>query len=547
MALLERSPGGTGDSGVTGGAVASMEKSVANAHGLLVSWWAARIPDRPALITSSGDRTFAELNANINRLGRALRARGLKVGDSVALMCTNRPEFVEVFLAAQRVGLRLTPINWHLTGQEAGYIVDDCEAKAFVAAASLGDKAVVAASAVGDGDGLVRLAVGGSLPGFESYEEVIAAHDGSDVDDPVLGTQMLYTSGTTGRPKGVHRSSGGAPSALATVNLCGYDEDVARSVDAHLCTGPLYHAAPLVFSVALPLLYGVPIVIMNRWDPAETLRLVEQHGVTHTHMVPTMFHRLLALPDEVRRKYDVSSLRFVIHGAAPCPVAVKQRLIEWLGPIVVEYYAATEGVGTMVDSPTWLAHPGTVGRPMLPELVKVADDDGHALAAGEVGLVFLRTQPATRFDYYGDADKTAGAYRGDYFTLGDMGYMDSEGYLYLTDRSANLIISGGVNIYPAEIDAILLEHPAVGDVATIGVPDEEWGESVKAVVQLADGIEPSAELASELLAFCRDRLAHFKCPRSIDFTPQLPREDTGKIYKRVLREQYRAAAVTSPQ
>jgi long-chain acyl-CoA synthetase len=260
-----------------------------------------------------------------------------------------------------------------------------------------------------------------------------------------------------------------------------------------------------------------------------------------------MFHRLLALPDEVRVKYDVSSLRFVIHGAAPCPVTVKQRLIEWLGPIVVEYYAATEGVGTLVDSSTWLAHPGTVGRPMVPELVKVADDRGVAVATGEVGLVFLRTQGATRFDYYGDADKTAGAYRGDYFTLGDMGYMDAEGYLYLTDRSANLIISGGVNIYPAEIDALLLLHPAVGDVATVGVPDEEWGESVKAVVQLADGIEPSAELASELLAFCRDRLAHFKCPRSIDFTPRLPREDTGKIYKRVLREQYRAAAVTRPQ
>jgi long-chain acyl-CoA synthetase len=530
-----------------GGGGGGMDKGVANARGMLISWWAARIADRPALISGSGDRTFAELNANINRLGRALRARGLKVGDSVALMCTNRPEFVEVLLAAQRVGLRLTPINWHLTGEEAGYIVDNCEAKAFVAAASLGDKAVIAASGGGGAGGRVRLAVGGSLPGFEAYEEVIAAEEGSDIDDPVLGTQMLYTSGTTGRPKGVHRSSGGAPSALAAVNLCGYDEDFAHSVDAHLCTGPLYHAAPLAFSMALPLLYGVSIVIMEQWDPAETLRLVERHGVTHTHMVPTMFHRLLALPEDVRAKYDVSSLRFVIHGAAPCPATVKQRLIEWLGPIVVEYYAATEGVGTIVDSPTWLAHPGTVGRPMAPELVKVADEEGAAVAAGEVGLVFLRTQASSRFDYYGDADKTAGAYRGDYFTLGDMGYMDAEGYLYLTDRSANLIISGGVNIYPAEIDALLLQHPAVGDVATIGVPDEEWGESVKAVVQLADGVESSAELASELLAFCRERLAHFKCPRSIDFTPQLPREDTGKIYKRVLREQYRAAAVTRPQ
>jgi long-chain acyl-CoA synthetase len=240
-------------------------------------------------------------------------------------------------------------------------------------------------------------------------------------------------------------------------------------------------------------------------------------------------------------------LRFVIHGAAPCPVTVKSHLIEWLGPIVVEYYAATEGLGTLVDSGTWLAHPGTVGRPMLPGQVKVADDEGDPVPPGQIGQVFLRAQAATRFDYYGDAEKTAGAFRGDYFTLGDMGYMDDEGYVFLTDRTANLIISGGVNIYPAEVDAVLLQHPAVGDVATIGVPDEEWGEVVKAVVEPADGVvvtevAAAAELEAELLAFCREHLSHFKCPRTVDFVDRLPREDTGKIYKRLLRDQYRAAA-----
>ncbi len=517
----------------------SEDRRAAAAQGMIHAWWAQRIPDRLALVTPHGDRTYGDLNADVNRLARALRARGLQAGDSVALMCTNRPEFLEVLYATQRIGLRFTPINWHLTGAEAAYIVENCEAKALICSGDLGDKVTVAADA--GGPGLVKINSGGYVPGFEMYHSVVAAEDGSDIDDPVLGTQMLYTSGTTGLPKGVHRDTT-AVSALATVNFCGYDEDYATSVDAHLLTGPLYHAAPLAFSVAVPFLYGVPLVIMDHWDPVEALRLVERHGITHTHMVPTMFHRLLALPPVERERFDTSSLRFVIHGAAPCPVPVKQRLIEWLGPVVVEYYAATEGLGTLVDSETWLAHPGTVGRPMAPGLVKVADDAGNELPPDEVGLVFLQAPASTKFDYYGDAEKTAGAFRGDYFTLGDMGYMDAEGYLYLTDRTANLIISGGVNIYPAEVDAVLLDHPAVGDVATIGVPDEEWGEVVLAVVQPTEGVLGTEELAAELVEFCRGRLAHFKCPRSVDFVSELPREDTGKIFKRKLREDYRAGS-----
>jgi long-chain acyl-CoA synthetase len=498
-------------------------------RGMLPAWWARHQPSVPAIVAPAGDRTFAELNARANQLARALRRLGLEAGDGVALLCPNRAEFAEVGAACQRAGWRLTTVNWHLTAAEAGYIVDNCEAKALVADVSLASVALgVRRHAPGC---RVALAVGGDIEGFLPYDSELAGESGADIDDPVLGSSMLYTSGTTGRPKGVHRPDTPPPTSI---NLFGY-----RDGDRHLCTGPLYHAAPLAFSLTTPIAHGVGVVLMERWDAEAALALVESQAITHTHMVPTMFHRLLSLPPEVRARYDVSTLRSVLHGAAPCPVPVKRRMIEWLGPVVWEYYAATEGSGCYVDSATWLARPGTVGKPADGQAM-VGDADGQAMPAGETGLVYLKAPAVGRFEYFNDAGKTASTYRGEYFTLGDMGYVDDDGYLFLTDRSANLIISGGVNIYPAEVDAVLLEHPAVGDAATIGLPDDEWGERVVAIVELQPGRVPSPEMADELVEHCRANLARFKCPQAVEFIDELPRQDNGKIYKRLLRERFRS-------
>ena len=508
-------------------------------HGMTLAFWAAGQPDVPAVVCEHGDRTFAELNAHANQLARALRDRGVAAGDSLGLMCANRPEFVETIVTTLRTGLRMTTINWHLTGEEAGYILDDCEAKVLVADARFADAAREAARHAPNATILVSVA--GDIEGFERFEDVIAGQDPSDIDDPVVGGQMLYTSGTTGRPKGVNRPrSAGIAKATAGAQLvspAGYVP--GRSVN--LCTGPLYHAAPLAFSLSAPLTLGATIVLMDGWDAAETLRLIEEHRVTHTHMVPTMFHRLLSLPAEVREAADVSSVHYIIHGAAPCPVSVKKALIDWFGPIVHEYYAATEGAGTSVNSEQWLERPGTVGKPATPDHIRILDEEGNDLPAGEIGTVFLKAPEVGRFEYYKDADKTASSYRDTHYTLGDVGYLDEDGYLFLTDRSANLIISGGVNVYPAEVEAELIAHPAVGDVAVIGVPDEEWGEKVVAVVEPQPDVEPTPELAAEIIAFARERLAHFKCPRQVDFRPELPRHDNGKLYKRLLRDEYRAA------
>jgi long-chain acyl-CoA synthetase len=504
--------------------------------GVAVALHARRDPDRPAIVpvsSASPARTFGELSARANQLSRALQRRGLRPGDGIAIMCENRAELADVWAAVWQSGLRLTTINWHLGGAEAAYILRDCEARAFVASARF---AGAARAAAGEAPDLVAaLAVGEPIDGFEPLDDALRDEDASPLDDPILGTTMLYTSGTTGRSKGVHRRATDREATIAGIAIYGY-----RQGHVHLCTGPLYHTAPLGISMQIPLQAGVPVVMMDRWEPELTLQLIEAHRVTHTHMVATMFHRMLALPKEVRDGYDTSSVLAIVHGAAPCPVDVKARMIEWFGPVLYEYYAATEGAGTLVDSHTWLTKPGTVGKPNPVDQVKVGDEDGAPLPPGEVGLVWLKSPGEYGFRYFKDDAKTDSAYRGEYFTLGDMGYMDDDGFLFLTDRSANLIISGGVNIYPAEVDAVLLTHPSVGDVATIGVPNEEWGEEVKAVVQPADGVEPSAALADELLALCRRELAGYKCPRTIDFVDELPREDSGKIFKHRLREQYRS-------
>ena len=504
-------------------------------RGLLQTLWAERQPDRLAIVSEAGDRTFAEVDADANRLVRALRARGVQAGDGVALMCANRPEFAETVVAVRRAGLRVTTINWHLTGEEAGYVVDNSDATAFVGHARFADAVTEAAEHAPKLR--ARIAVGGAIDGFEAWDDVLAAEDADALADPSPGGIMLYTSGTTGRPKGVRRDKPDPRSDLDVGRLTQYDADA----HVHLCTGPLYHAAPLAFSWSAPAALGVPIVMMDGWSAEETLRLIERHRITHTHMVPTMFHRLLSLPDDVKARYDLSSLIFILHGAAPCPVDVKRRLMDWLGPIVWEYYAATEGSGTLVSPQAWLRRPGTVGKVTPADHVRILDDAGTDMPNGEIGTVYLKAPPpdGTRFEYYKAPEKTEGAYAGDYFTLGDVGYVDDDGYLFLTDRSAHLIISGGVNIYPAEVEAVLIGHRAVGDVGVVGVPDDDWGEIVVAVVEPQPGVEPSDALAGELVEWCRDRVAHYKCPRRVEFTEALPRHDNGKLYKHQLREQLR--------
>jgi acyl-CoA synthetase (AMP-forming)/AMP-acid ligase II len=500
---------------------------------------AAATPDKPATIMGGSGRviTFRELDEASNRVAHLFRATGLHPGDHVAFMLENHPEYFAIAWGAQRAGLYYTAISSRLTSGELEYIVNDCGAQAFLSSNSLREAATgINATTPGVRR---RLMLDGAAEGFESYEAAVAGLPSTPIDDEIEGSDMLYSSGTTGRPKGIKPPLPlvpmGTPNAmiLSSQGLFGIDAD-----SVYLSPAPLYHSAPLRFSMAVHRI-GATVVVMEKFDAAEALRLIEKYGVTHSQWVPTMFIRMLKLPEQERRRYDLSSLRCAIHAAAPCPVAVKAQMIEWWGPILHEYYAGTEGNGFVYcTSEQWLEHPGTVGKSIV-GAAHICDDDGNELPIGETGTVWF--EGGNAFEYHQDPGKTEASRdprgRG-WSTLGDIGYLDSDGYLYLTDRKAFMIISGGVNIYPQEAENVLVMHPAVVDVAVFGIPDEEMGEGVHAVVQPVSMEDAGPELERQLLDYCRQHLAHLKCPRAIDFRAELPRHPTGKLYKRLLKDDY---------
>jgi long-chain acyl-CoA synthetase len=480
--------------------------------------------------------TYGQLETRANQAAHVLRACGVGPGEHVVLLMKNERRLLETCFGADRAGVYYTTISTRLRVDEIAYIVSDCGAKALLASAEL----------VGGTLGSLRallpahvrcFVAGGDVPGWERWEPAADGAPATPIADPGQGLDMLYSSGTTGRPKGVKWPMPGAPAGGRTMlvellsPLFSYGPDCR-----YLSPAPLYHAAPLRHCMTVIKLGGA-VFVMEAFDAEESLRLIERHRITHSQWVPTMFVRMLKLPEDVRARYDLSSLRMAVHAAAPCPVEVKERMLEWWGPIVHEYYAGTENNGFCVITPQeWLRHKGSVGRATQGTL-HICDESGEELAAGETGLVYFSDGP--EFSYHNDPERTAQSRnaRG-WTTLGDIGRLDDDGYLYLVDRRAFMIISGGVNIYPQEAESVLIGHPKVLDVAVVGVPNEDYGEEVRAVVQPVDARDAGPALAAELVAYCRDRLAAFKCPRSVDFDMQLPRHPTGKLYKQLVRDRY---------
>ena len=496
--------------------------------------------DHPAVVMArSGETvTYRELEARSNRLAHLLRAVGLRRGDHYAVFLENHPRFIECDAAGERSGLYFTNVNSFLTAAELAYIVNNSLSKALITSQS---RREVALAALRECPGVeLCLVVDGAGDGerVKNLDEATSAFPATPIPDESLGAAMLYSSGTTGKPKGVLRPLYDFPPSRPHPVFPVYMKNWQfREGMTYLMPAPLYHSAPLV-GAAGTIRLGGTLIVMEHFEPEEYLRLVEKHRVTHSQLVPTMFSRMLKLPESVRRRYDLSSLEAVVHGAAPCPLPVKRAMIDWWGPIIYEYYGATEGMGlAMCDTAEWLAHPGTVGRTVAGEL-HVLDDDMREVPTGHTGKLWFKT--ASPFQYFNDPVKTAQANSPDssMSTVGDIGRVDEDGYVYLTDRAAFMIISGGVNIYPQECENLLVTHPKIADAAVFGAPNEEMGEEVKAVVQLMPGFEPGPETEAELIGFCRERLAHHKCPRSIDFEAQLPRSPTGKLFKGALRDRY---------
>ena len=508
--------------------------------------YAQQHADRPAFImaTSGESLTYAELEIRSNRLAHLLRAQGLQRLDHYAIFMENNSRFIEACMAGERTGLYYTCVNAFLTADELAYILNNSESQLLITSA---EKLAVVRQALADCPNVkLCLVVGGGAEAagqvgtarLQDYEAALAGLPGTPVADEWLGTAMLYSSGTTGRPKGILRPLPEDPPAKPLPlfhflnNLWQCEEGMQ-----YLSPAPLYHSAPLA-NVSLALRNGGTVVIMEHFDPEQYLDLIARHRITHTQLVPTMFSRMLKLPPERRAQADLSSLKIAIHAAAPCPAQVKAQMIDWWGPIVHEYYGATEGLGfTACNSAEWLAHRGSVGRVLLGD-IHILDEMMQPVAKGTAGEVWFKT--ASPFVYFNDPERTAltRSPDGSMSTVGDMGYLDEDGFLYLTDRSTFMIISGGVNIYPQECENLLITHPKVADAAVFGVPNADLGEEVKAVVQPVPGVEPGPELAQELMAFCAEHLSRQKCPRSVDFSLQLPRLPTGKLYKRVLRDPY---------
>ncbi|BBU24881.1 fatty-acid--CoA ligase FadD4 [Mycobacterium xenopi] len=496
--------------------------------------------NKPAVILHPSGTviTFDDLEARANRLAHFFRRAGLREGDTLAILMENNEHIHAVMWAARRSGLYYVPINTHLTAGEAAYIVDNSNAQAIIGSAALRKTCENLGEHLPHGLPRLLMIADDDLSGWLRYPECVADQPDTPIDEELEGDLLQYSSGTTGRPKGIkrelpHVSPAEAPGMMSALLGFWIDPDAV-----YLSPAPLYHTAPSVWSMSVQA-GGITTVVMEKFDPEGCLDAIQRYRVTHAQFVPAMFTRMLKLPASVRNSYDVSSLKRVIHAAAPCPVEIKKQMMDWWGPIIDEYYASSEAIGsTLITAEEWLEHPGSVGKPML-GVVHILDENGDELPPGQAGEIYFEGGYA--FEYLNDPEKTAASKdKHGWVTVGDVGYLDDQGYLYLTDRRHHMIISGGVNIYPQETENLLVTHPKVLDAAVFGIPDEEMGQSVKAVVQTVDPADATDQFAGELLAWLRDRLAHYKCPRSISFEAQLPRTETGKLFKRELVEKYSA-------